>query len=198
MVAKVLRPNPNSAHPWMAAFAAAFGLMMPVTALLLMALAAALLFLSPAAHAGVLYKSIGPNGIVQFSDSPPRDGTIVEQRTIGSAPAAPTPAANPLQGLADGSDDDEALARANTQVDLAEHALALARHALDVDPAHMRLDVAARTRADDDRIAFYEHDLKLARNNLLEMLKARRAALAAAAAEPGAPQLGPLHKIASR
>jgi hypothetical protein len=103
-----------------------------------------------------------------------------------------------LQGLGDGTDDDEALARANAQVDLAEHALALARRALDADPARMRLASASRTRSDDDRIAFFEHDLKLARNNLLEMPKARRTALAAAAAVPGAPQFGPLRKLASR
>jgi uncharacterized protein DUF4124 len=171
----------------------------------------ALALLAAPAHAGMLYKSIGPNGVVQFSDTPPANGVVVEQRPTGIvAAAAPAlgatsalypsagPASNPLVALGDGSGDDEALARANAQVDLAEHALALARRALDADSARLRLKEAARAHTDDDRIAFYEHDLKLARNNLIEMLKARRATLAAAAAEPGAPILGPLRRLASR
>jgi len=174
----------------------------------------AMALVAAAAHAGMLYKSIGANGVVQFSDTPHAHAVIIEQRPIGNA-GAPASAAfegtsgssalsglalasNPLLALGDGSADDDALARANAQVDLAEHALALARSALDANPARMHLSSAERTRADDDRIAFYEHDLKLARNNLLEMLKARRTALAAAAAEPGAPILGPLRKLASR
>ncbi len=163
----------------------------------------------------MLYKSIGPNGVIQFSDTPPANGKVVEERSIGMA-AAPAstafagpsghalsaallgPASNPLLALGDGSADDDALARANAQVDLAEHALALARRAHEGESARMRLADLERTRTDDERIAFYEHDLKLARNNLLEMLKARGAAQASAAAEPGAPILGPLRKIASR
>jgi len=169
--------------------------------------AIALLMLGPAAQAAMLYKSIGANGVIQFSDTPPSNAVIVEQRPIGtaaalaasSAPAVPGgPISNPLLALGDGSADDEELARANAQVDLAEHALALARRALDADPARMALAASARTRGDDDRIAFFEHDLKIARTNLIEMLKSHRAAAALAAAEPGAPVLGPLHKLASR
>ncbi len=174
-----------------------------------MAAILALALLAGAAHAGMLYKSIGPNGVVQFSDTPPANGVIVEQRPTGEA-AAPAvaaaaslypssgPAANPLVALGDGSADDQALAQANAQVDLAEHALALARRALDADPARMRLRDIAHQHTDEDRIAFYEKDLKVARSNLLEMLKERRAAVAAAAAEPGAPILGPLRRLASR
>jgi hypothetical protein len=208
MIANIPRTHFGTPHPWMRAFAAALALTVPAGALLLVALAAVLLF-APAAHAGVLYKSIGPDGVVQFSDTPPANGVVVEQRATGLAPtpalsaAAPLypssgPAANPLLALGDGSADDEELAHANQQVDLAEHALALARRALDADSPRLRLGEPARTRTDDDRIAFYEHDLKLARNNLLEMLKARRATMAIAAAEPGAPVLGPLHRLASR
>jgi hypothetical protein len=154
--------------------------------------------LAPAVHAGVLYKSIGPNGVIQFSDTPPGNGMIVEERTIGSTPAAPATAGSPLATLDDGNADDAELARANEKVDLAEHALALARRALDGDSVRMRLASQTRTPADDDRIAFFEKDLTIARHNLLEMLKSRRATLAAAAAEPGAPQFGPLRRIASR
>lgn len=171
---------------------------------------AALALLAAPADAGVLYKSIGPDGVVQFSDTPPATGVIVEQRPTGLAaaiaPAASAsalypsagPASNPLVALGDGSADDEALARANAQVDLAEHALALARRGTDVDSARMRLADAEHARTGDDRIAFYEHDLKVARSNLIEMLKSRRTAIAAASADPGAPILGPLRKLASR
>lgn len=167
----------------------------------------ALALLAPAAHAGMLYKSIGPNGVIQFSDTPPANAVIVEQRAVGTTtgmPVSSTPSAlvgpvsNPLLALGDGSADDEELAHANAQVDLAEHALALARHGLEADSPRMRLASGGRTRADDDRIAFYEHDLGIARANLIETLKVRRAAIALAAAEPGAPVLGPLRRIASR
>jgi hypothetical protein len=170
----------------------------------------ALALLAAGAHAGMLYKSIGPDGVVQFSDTPPKDGVIVDQRpTSVVAPLAPWPAApgsaafsgassNPLLALGDGSADDAELALANTKVDLAEHALALARHGLEEDTARIRLDEPTRTRTDDDRIAFYEHDLKLARDNLLGILKSRRAAITVAAAQPGAPIIGPLHRVASR
>jgi hypothetical protein len=168
--------------------------------------AALLVVLAPAVHAGMLYKSIGPDGVVQFSDTLPANGTIVERRPTGEAIPAPAMGmsassglgSNPLLALGDGSADDEALARANAQVDLAEHALALARRDLDADPARMHLATSDRTRADDDRIAFFEHDLKIARANLIEMLKSRRAATVLAAAAAGAPVLGPLHKLASR
>jgi hypothetical protein len=168
----------------------------------------ALAALAPMAHAGILYKSISANGVVQFSDTPPAEGVVVEQRPTGidsppviaalAGPAVLTgPASNPLLALVDGNADDEALARANAQVDMAEHALALARRGEGVGTSRFRLAEAARTASDDERIAFYEHDLELARANLLAMLKERRAQ-ASVPPEPGAPILGPLRRIASR
>jgi len=91
------------------------------------------------ADATVLYKSIGPNGVVQFSDTRPETGVVVEERIVSAASdGAPILGTadgvslfgfeNPLELAADnGLELDDALAKANAQVDLAEHALALAR-----------------------------------------------------------------------
>src|SRR4051794_5455820 len=82
------------------------------------------------AQAAMLYKSIGPNGTVMFSDTPPPgDARLVEQREIGS----PSASWSSLQGAtgfdlaAQLLDADGAISRANAQVDQAEHALAEAR-----------------------------------------------------------------------
>ena len=144
------------------------------------ALAACALAASPA-WATVLYKSITASGVVQFSDTPPENAVIVEQRPVGE-PSNGQPVfgiaglpslafANPLEAVAEGAVPDEALAQANAKVDLAEHALALARNSARTRREGLRLHSGERTSADRDRIAFYERNLKLARAHLLELMK---------------------------
>jgi hypothetical protein len=150
--------------------------------LFLALLAAMLAGLAPPSGATVLYKSIGPHGVVQFSDTPPTQGAVVEIRIVsdaapnGEAIAGPDGLpllafANPLELAADGAAPDDALARANAQVDLAEHQLALARNDTWERWEGLRLVSSHRSPADDERIAFYERNLAAARANLLAAMR---------------------------
>lgn len=49
------------------------------------------LLLSGAAPADTLYKSIGPDGKVVYSDRPPADGSIQKSLTFSNLPATPLP-----------------------------------------------------------------------------------------------------------
>src|SRR6266480_4316861 len=80
--------------------------------------------------AAVLYKSVDPNGTIQFSDLPPANAASeVKKLQIPDGSSSP-----PMPALAQGPaneaaihERDAAVQRASAQVDLAEHALALAR-----------------------------------------------------------------------
>ena len=144
-------------------------------------LAAALLFAAATtAPAAVLYKSVGANGTMEFSDVPPDNRRNVERIRIpdGSSPGAGSPV------LASGPSRDEqvretddAVARANAQLDIAEHALAEARRTVAGEHADALRMVSTRiSRADEDRLAFYKKDVLLARQALLEVLKEKRKA----------------------
>jgi hypothetical protein len=145
--------------------------------------------LAPAAHGAVLYKSVGPNGVIEFSDQPPAgNAKLVEQRELGSAirtlpgmpgggPVTPPPAA------IDALENDQEVMNAASQVDLAEHALALARRGVWSATDGLKLRNAVRTTSDDERIEFYKRGVALARQNLAAVMKRRAADLAA----PGAP-----------
>ena len=141
--------------------------------------ATAIALFAPACDAAMLYKSIAANGVIQFSDTPPDNGVVVEQRVVrdpgSDAGADPGGEAleNPLQTLADGTGNDAALARANAQVDLAEHALALARRSTWSEREGLRLDAAGRSSTDDERIRFYEGNVKAARASLIEAMARR-------------------------
>jgi hypothetical protein len=147
-----------------------------------MSLRAALAFAACAlaatsAGAVTLYKSIAPNGVIQFSDTPPENGVVVEERIVDPGGAGQPIAggatlafANPLEAVEAGVPLDDALAKANAQVDLAEHQLALARDSAWTRREGLRLRTAHRTRADDERVAFYERNLKVARARLVELL----------------------------
>jgi hypothetical protein len=78
----------------------------------------------------------------------------------------------PYLALADSF--DEAVAQANSKVDLAEHALALARNALLEDNLlslfHVRL-----SRGDSQQLEFFKRDVVSARRNLMRVLKQRNA-----------------------
>src|SRR4051812_47024883 len=86
------------------------------------------------AGASTLYKSVGANGVIQFSDTPPSDSSMVVERrpieTLTSVTAAAVASRGGLMNVAQSLDGDEYLVRANAQVDLAEHALALARRSM--------------------------------------------------------------------
>jgi hypothetical protein len=136
------------------------------------------------ATATILYKSIAANGVIQFSDTPPENARVVEVRPVADSPAARSGFAsggsglleafeNPLQAVADGTENDPTLARANAQVDLAEHALALARRDLWSNLEGLRLEGGDRSRTDRERIEFYRKNLATARSNLMAALRSR-------------------------
>jgi hypothetical protein len=124
--------------------------------------------------AGTLYKSISPSGVVQFSDIPPDGNAVVlEQRAIGES--------GRMSQVADGSpvvdlQDEGALERANAQVDLAEHSLALARRSMWSELEGLRLSGSPRASSSDvERVEFYKRNVVLARQNLMELLRLRTA-----------------------
>ena len=163
--------------------------------------ASALLALALPCAAAVLYKSVDARGVVQFSDLPPPPGVearpIVVPESSAAVPGASreaaarasAPLAREEQALG-----DEAVQRASAKVDLAEHALALARRPLWEVADPMKLTAPQMTRADRERIAYFRKDLKLAQQQLADVLRARRKAEAQATmtAEAGAPIYGPL------
>jgi len=114
------------------------------------------------ASAATLYKSIGPNGVIQFSDTPPEKGQIVAQMALPdrNAPAG-ADAGSPVQTPA--QDYDAALDKANQQLDLAEHALAQARRPVWTEPDILHFAGSRLTRGDRERIAFYENGVRHAR-----------------------------------
>ena len=125
------------------------------------------------AGAGVLYKSVDRDGRVTFSDVPV-DGAVTTQR-IESSESAKSAVGNensPIY-LALAEVSNEAVARANAQMDNAEHAYALARqqHVGSHDP--LSLANPTRTRADRQRLDFFKRDVLDARKTLLRALQQR-------------------------
>jgi hypothetical protein len=137
-------------------------------------------FASPT-RAAILYKSVDANGVIQFSDQPPERGAtaklLAQIRIKDTEPGAPGPAVvSGPSGEEQLRAADEALQRANAQVDLAEHALAEARRVVQTPPDPLRYVSTRPSRADVERIEFYKKDLLLARQNLMEVLKEKRKA----------------------
>jgi len=154
--------------------------------------------LAPRAEAIVLYKSVSPSGVIEFSDQPPAaTAKLIEQRDLGAAagstfasitPGAPASAAPPEPGGAGAAAmeilaNDAEVMRASEQVDLAEHALALARRELWSPHEGLRLTRILRKATDDQRIEHFKRGVVLARQNLLEVMKRRASALSV----PGTP-----------
>jgi hypothetical protein len=75
--------------------------------------------------------------------------------------------------VAQSLDGDEYLMRANAQVDLAEHALALARRSMWSELEGLRLNTHRATASEVERVEFYKRGVVAARQNLLEALRAR-------------------------
>jgi hypothetical protein len=133
------------------------------------------------AGAAVLYKSVSPQGVIEFSDQPPErsQNRIVEAiRMKDTEPGSsnePTIASGPSREE-QFREADGAVQRANVQVDLAEHALAEARRQVLADGDAMRLKSTRLTRSDIERIEFYKKNVLVARQTLLETLQQRRKA----------------------
>ena len=130
------------------------------------------------APAAMLYKSIGPNGVIQFSDTPPEKGQIVAQMVLPDRNAPATADAGaPVQAPA--QDYDAALDKANQQLDLAEHALAGARRPVWTEPDILHLGGAHMTRGDRERIAYYEKSVHHARLAVADVMRRKLKAQAA-------------------
>jgi hypothetical protein len=147
--------------------------------------------------AAVLYKSVDPNGTIQFSDLPPANAAGEVKRLQipdgSSSPPMPLLAQGPADEVAI-RERDAAIQRAGAQVDLAEHALALARRSVWSEPEPGKLTAVHMTRADVERIEFYKQGVKVARLALCELLQERRksAVREEMTASAGAPIYGPI------
>lgn len=123
------------------------------------------------AMASVLYKSVGPNGVIQFSDIPPDKDHVVERVIIldsNSSSGAPDGALGP-SSEEKMREMDTGIQRANTLVDLAEHALAVARRPVWTEP-DLRIAPARMSLADIGRVEFYKKSVLAARQALMEVL----------------------------
>lgn len=131
------------------------------------------------AGATVLYKSVSPTGVVEFSDVPPQGASkLVEQREISrpsmslESPGAPMvggmmPTANVIP------EDDPMVAQASSRLDQAEHELALARRGVWSPTEGVRLKGAVRNEADEERISYYRKNVLAARQSLMDVLRRR-------------------------
>ena len=140
-------------------------------------------------HAGVLYKSVSQDGAITFSDMPPPAGAkLLEQRVIkadGVVSSAAADVSRAMDVVGNLFDSDAAIAQANQAVDMAEHALALARRELWSVRDGLRLKSTAKTAADEERVAFYQRNVLAARKYLIELVQERRVA----EMQPGAPRI---------
>ena len=140
-------------------------------------------------QAGVLYKSVSKDGSITFSDMPPPAGAkLLEQKVInagGAIASATADVSKAMDVVGNLFDSDAAIAQANQAVDVAEHALALARRELWSVRDGLRLKSTAKTAADEERVAFYQRNVLAARKYLLELVQERRLA----EMQPGAPRI---------
>ena len=140
-------------------------------------------------QAGVLYKSVSQDGAITFSDMPPPAGArLIEQKVInsgGGLASATADVSKAMDVVGNLFDSDAAIAQANQAVDMAEHALALARRELWSVRDGLRLKSTAKTAADEERVAFYQRNVLAARKYLLELVQERRVA----EMQPGAPRI---------
>jgi hypothetical protein len=131
------------------------------------------------ASAGGLLKVIDADGAIMFTDMPPpSDARIVVQVPTGGTTGVARAPGMPYYELAE---SDEAVTRANEQVDLAEHAFALARQGLQSPSDGLRLVAARMTQGDEDRVAFYKKGVQAARQQLMDLLRERQAPMQLAA-----------------
>jgi hypothetical protein len=141
---------------------------------------AALAALALPAQATVLYKSVSPNGVVMFSDRPPEDADRVERipmtfsgQTQGWASAGAAPTTVAVARLDELKSFDQAVAEANARVDQAEAALAAARRSSLSPLEGLRLASTRSSVDESNRVEMARRDVLLARQSLLETLRAR-------------------------
>jgi hypothetical protein len=133
------------------------------------------------AGAAVLYKTVDAKGVVMFSDLPPAPGAeakrIVVAETSNSAVPGGVRTAEVIAGAPTAEEKirmgDEAVQHASAQVDMAEHALAVARRSL-WDTDLLKLEGPKLTRADRERLDHYRKDLKIAQQQLSDVLRQKR------------------------
>jgi hypothetical protein len=153
--------------------------------------AALVLAVAMPAGAGVLYKSIAPDGSVMFSDMPPQQGVarLVETRIFNDRGAAQQPR-NATIAMADTErllTTDEAIARANAQLDQAEHDLAVARRDTWSPRDGIGMTPTRFTVADEQRVRVYRTAALAARQALMDLIRERRLAAITNPPEPGSP-----------
>ena len=144
------------------------------------ALIAALTAFALPASAAVLYKAVDEKGVVMFSDLPPPQGVEAKRVSVPESSSAVPGAVRPTDTIVAGTPTteerirlgDEAVQRASAQVDLAEHALAVARASI-VEEDPLSLGGRNLTRADRQQLEFYKKDVAAARRNLMRILHQR-------------------------
>lgn len=133
---------------------------------------AALAFLAAFAiapsHATTLYKWVSSDGVVNFSDTPPEQGGAI---VVGVTADEPRDTTLPVARLDELSQSDESIARANTRVDLAEHALAVSRRPLWSPTDGLRLPRDEPPGDAQQKSQFYMGDVLKARRELMETLR---------------------------
>ena len=141
------------------------------------------LFASTCANAGTLYKAIDSNGTVIFSDTPPAGARIIEERetsAVSSLSGEPHVANGPAAASFVDAEQmlalDPEVAQANAILDLAERQLAAARRELTPLYEGVRLRPTRLSMGDDARLEPYRKNLKIARQQLAEILRDRRMA----------------------
>jgi hypothetical protein len=162
--------------------------------------------MASSAGAAVLYKTVDEKGVVMFSDLPPAPGADAKRIAVAAESSA-------VPGTLRSADatapeilteeriraDDEAVQRASLQVDMAEHALAVARRSLWEPADLMKLEGPRMSRADNDRVGYYRKNLKVAQQQLSDLLRTKRRAEARTmTAEAGMPIYGPSSPIYRR
>lgn len=152
-----------------------------MTALRLLALLLPLLVTVPTS-AATLYKSVGTDGTITFSDMPPAAGTrILAQREMPEAGVTSRSVAKPTVGIAVPLDYDAEIAHANGEVDFAERALAQARQGFTSRTEGLRLVSLRMSASDEQRVEQLKRGVTLARQNLLQLMRDRRMAAIQAA-----------------
>ena len=173
------------------------------------AVAAAIASLALPCGAAVLYKTVDEKGVVMVSDLPPAQGVDAKRIAVPESSSAVPGALRPTDTVIAGAptaeerirSGDEAVQRASTQVDLAEHALAVARRPLWEMADPMKLTDAKLTRADRERLDYYRKNLKVAQQQLADVLRQQRKAevqRTMTASADGMPLYGPSSPIVRR
>jgi hypothetical protein len=142
-----------------------------------LAAVALLASLTGPAPASVLYKSVSPSGVIEFSDIPPGNDRIAERIVM---PGSDSSSGAPSIAMGSWSEDkmremDDSIQRASALVDMAEHEFAVARRFIWTLP-DLRLKAATITRSDIERVEFYKRSVLAARQVLMEVLAQKRRA----------------------